>query len=326
MKDETKERDYLDSQLFKSNVPYEKYRPRTIDDIILPNYIKDKIRAYLSDKGKSMPHLGLFSRLPGTGKSSLAKVILSETQAEGLWINASLDKGIDVLRSRIQQFASQQSLNNNVKIVVLDEFDHFSPDGQAAFRGFIDQFGDYVRFIFTGNLKERVIEPLLDRMEIYDFNQFSASDIAVPIMQRLEFILQAENVAYDREDVKKVIKANFPKIRKMIGDISMGISYGPDGSKTFDYSFVGSHDKLDKVLILMQQRDVQKVKLACYSIGNIDYIFSYLSDKIEILFKDKPDQIVNAIIAIAKYQSYAGLAKDKQLNAVACCFELMKLL
>lgn len=313
-------------QLFQSNVWYEKYRPRTLDQLILPEYIKDKLKMYLKDQGKNLPHLGLFSKTPGTGKSSLAKVILNELKAESLWINASLDKGIDVLRTRIQQFACQVSLRGSVKIVVLDEFDSFSRDGQAAFRGFVDTFGDNVRFIFTGNNKENIIEPLLDRMEIYDFNQFSVQQIAKPILQRLEFILNSEHVEYKREDLLQVIKNNYPRIRKMIGDLGAGLEVKDDGSKIFNYSYIGSPDKLNAILILMKQKDIRKVKTAIYSLGSVDHIYGFFTENIEMLFDNKNEQLINAIIALAKYQYQASFAKDKQLNALACCFELMKLL
>lgn len=320
-----------EDKMFKSSVWYEKYRPKTVGEMILPEHVKDKIATYLKDGGKKLPHLGLFSRTPGTGKSSLAKVIVNELKAEALWINASLDKGIDVLRTRIHQFAAQSSLRDSVKLVVMDEFDHFSKDGQAAFRGFIDHFGDNVRFIFTGNYKENIIEPLLDRLEVYDFNQFGVSQMAKPIMDRLEGILRAENVHYQREDVIKVIKANYPRIRKMIGDLGAGLEIKTDenGNETreFNYSFVGQSDKLDQLILLMKNKDINKVRAACYGLGSCDHLFGYFGEKIEQMFAESnPDAMINAIIVLAKYQNMQPQAKDKQLNALACCFELMKLM
>lgn len=314
----------VDNRLFQSSVWYEKYRPRNIKEMVLPEYVKDKLQSYLTNGGKTLPHLGLFSKTPGTGKSSLAKVILNELKAESLWINASMDRGIDVMRNRIQQFASQSALRDSVKIVVMDEFDNFSKDGQAAFRGFIDSFGDNVRFIFTGNSKENIIEPLLDRMEVYDFNQFGPQQIAKPILERLEFILQQEQVEYKREDVVQVVKSNFPRIRKMIGDLGIGLQE-IDGRRVFNYSFVGNGDKLDQLLILIKQKDFQKVKSVCYGLGSCDHLYGYFTEKLEILFEDKPEALINAVIALAKYQHMSSSAKDKQLNALACCFELMKL-
>lgn len=312
-----------EERLFQSSVWYEKYRPRTVDEMILPDYVKDKVKHYLENGGKNLPHLGLFSRLPGTGKSSLAKVILNELKAESLWINASLDRGVDVLRTRIAQFSSQAALRDSVKVVVMDEFDHFSKDGQAAFRGFIDQFGDNVRFIFTGNYKENIIEPLLDRLEVYDFNQFAPAQIAKPILDRLTFILDAEKVQYKKEDVVSVIKSNFPKIRKMIGDLGAGLTE-ENGARKFDYSYVGDYNKLNELFILIKQKDIQKAKSACYSLGACDHVYGYFSENIESLFDD-PSKMLNAVIVLAKYQNMHPSAKDKLLNVLACCFELMKL-
>ncbi len=311
--------------LFHSSVWYEKYRPKTLDEMILPDYIKDKLRVYIQNGGKTMPHLGLFSRLPGTGKSSLAKVLMRELNAEALWINASLERGIDVLRTRIQQFASQTALRDCVKIVVMDEFDGFSKEGQAAFRGFIDSFPT-TRFIFTGNFKENIIEPLLDRLEVYDFNSFGPAQIAKPILNRLEYILGAEHVQYERDDLLKVIKSNFPKIRSMIGALGAGLHTKEDGTKVFEYSYVGDSNKLDELMILMKQKDINKVRTLVYGLGSCDHIFGYLGEHIELIFGEKQEALINGIIALAKYQSYHSSAKDKQLNALACCFEIMKLL
>lgn len=312
--------------LFQSSVWYEKYRPKNLDEMILPDYIKDKLKQYLKDGGKTMPHLGLFSRLPGTGKSSLAKVLMRELNAEALWINSSLERGIDILRTRIQQFASQTALRDCVKIVVMDEFDGFSKEGQAAFRGFIDTFGSNVRFIFTGNFKENIIEPLLDRLEVYDFNNFGPAQIAKPILSRLEYILAEENVQYERDDLLKVIKSNFPKIRSMIGALGAGLHTKEDGTKVFEYSYVGDSNKLDELMILMKQKDINKVRTLVYGLGSCDHIFGYLGEHIELIFGDKQEALINGVIALAKYQSYQSSAKDKQLNALACCFELMRLL
>lgn len=312
--------------LYQSSVLYEKYRPKTLDEMILPDYIKDKLKVYLSDGGKNMPHLGLFSRLPGTGKSSLAKVLMRELNAESLWINSSLERGIDILRTRIQQFASQTALRDSVKIVVMDEFDGFSKEGQAAFRGFIDQFSGNVRFIFTGNFKENIIEPLLDRLEVYDFNNFGPAQIAKPILSRLEYILAKENIQYEREDLLKVIKSNFPKIRSMIGALGTGLHEKEDGTKVFEYSYIGDSNKLDELMILMKQKDINKVRALVYGLGSCDHIFSYLGEHIELIFGNKQEALINGVIALAKYQSYHASAKDKQLNALACCFELMRLL
>lgn len=202
-------------EINNSSVWYKKYQPNLIEDMILPEELKIKLQKYITDE--TVPHLGLFSNMPGTGKSSLCNAIIKEVNGEAQWINASIDKGIDVLRGKIGKFASSNSFDDKIKIVVMDEFDYFSKDGQAAFRGFIDEFGNNCRFIFTGNYKEKIIEPLLDRLEVYDFNEFNKQEMIKPIFERLKFILTNENVEFDPKDLVPVINTFYPRIRSMVG-------------------------------------------------------------------------------------------------------------
>ena len=303
----------------RTDVWYEKYRPLSLDDIILPSEIKEKLKHYISDGGYSMPHLGLFSRTPGTGKSSLAKVILKETKAEALWINASLDKGIDVLRTRIQRFSAAAPMRESIKIVVMDEFDHFSKDGQAAFRGFIDEFGKNVRFIFTGNYKENIIDPLLDRLEIYNFNEFKKEDMVRPIFERLCYILDNEKVEYKNEDVVGIIKANYPKIRKMIGDCGLSTTNG-----VLTYSSLQSHDELIGLAKLIQNKQYEAAIKIVYGMGSTDHLFTYYGANLDLI-TDKPQNKINAVIILSRYQNSHAQARDRHLNACACVCELMKL-
>lgn len=306
------------SLIENTDVWYEKYRPQSVDDVVLPQEVKDKIKSYIKDGGYEMPHLGLFSRTPGTGKSSLAKAILSETKAESLFINASLDRGIDVLRTKIQRFASNKPLRDAVKIVVMDEFDSFSREGQAAFRGFIDEFGSNVRFIFTGNYKENIIEPLLDRLEVYDFNQFDMNDVAKPIFERLRYILDQENVEYEPKDVVAIIKQDYPRIRKMIGSLKQCTVNGKLQTETSKDS-----DKLEELGAFVKAKNYQEAIKAVYSLGTTDHIYGYYGDNIDLIAT--PANQVNAIIVLAKYQHMSQTARDKNLNAAACIAELAKL-
>lgn len=303
----------------RTNVWYEKYRPRTVDEVVLPEEVKARIKSYLGNGGFNLPHLGLFSRTPGTGKSSLAKAILWETGAEALFINASLDKGIDTLRTKVQRFAAQSPMRDAVKIVVMDEFDYFSREGQAAFRGFIDEFGGNVRFIFTGNYKENVIEPLLDRLEIYDFNQFEQKDMVKPMFQRLKFILEAEGVEYELEDLKTIIKMNYPRMRKMIGVMAASIQ----GNKLVP-SFQKDSEQLILLASYIKARDFEKALKQCYQMTLSDYIFGYFGENLDLICRT-PEAKINACILLARYQHTSQTAKDKNLNLAACCAELIKL-
>jgi replication factor C small subunit len=193
-----------------SSVWFQKYQPQCIQDLVIPGHIKEKLAKYVSTQ--DIPNIGLFSSNPGTGKSSTACAIIKEINGEALWINASMEKGIDVLRGKVQKFASQSSFDDKIKIVVMDEFDHFSKDGQAAFRGFIDEFSLNCRFIFTGNYKEKIIQPLLDRLEVYDFNSFEKSSMVKPI-----FVVPSENKpAVQGELVDEPAKRSLTVFREMV--------------------------------------------------------------------------------------------------------------
>lgn len=208
-----------------STVWYEKYKPKNVSELIVPSDIKERMISFISRE--EVPHIGLFSTEPGTGKSSTAHAIITQIGCEALWINASMEKGIEVLRGKIQNFASQASFDGKLKIVVMDEFDNFSQDGQKAFRGFINEFSDNCRFIITGNYKEKIIEPLLNRLEVYDFNSFDRKEILKPIFERLQEILNNEGISYEKRDLVPVINSFYPSIRAMIGAIQR---YGESGA------------------------------------------------------------------------------------------------
>src|SRR5574344_1615526 len=200
-----------------SSVWYERYKPQCIEDLILPESLKQQLQN--SIKSQKLAHMLLASSIGGTGKSATANAILKDINGEALWINASLENGIDVLRGKIQKFASTSSFDDNIKIVVMDEFDHMSSNAMAAFRGFLDEFGDNCVFLFTCNYKEKIIEPLLTRLQIYDFNNFKKEDMIKPIFERLSFILNNEQIKFEPKDLVPVINTFYPSIRSMVGNI-----------------------------------------------------------------------------------------------------------
>jgi DNA polymerase III delta prime subunit len=164
-----------------SSIWYEKYKPQCIDDVILPEGLKQNLKEQLIKK--DVQNFGLFSSNPGTGKSTLSEVILKELKCDAKWINASLENGIDVLRNDIFRFATTGSSNDELKVVVLDEADYLNANStQPAFRGFLDEYSKNCRFIFTGNYKEKIIEPLLNRLQVIDFNSFKKEVMHQPYL------------------------------------------------------------------------------------------------------------------------------------------------
>jgi len=291
---------------------YEKYSPKTIDDVILPETLKNRLKQCI-EKGK-LPNLGFWSQEPGLGKSSTSKALIRSLDADALFVNASLERGIDLLRSKLMQFASSNSLSDSPKIVVLDESDNISKDAQQAFRSFIDEFSGNCSFIFTGNYKSKMIEPLLDRLENYNFVEFPKSEMVKPIFERLKFICESEGVTFN-EDVKanivKIIHNCYPKIRNMIGCLQRSIANGK-------FVVVEESANLDDVIDAMRAKDYQTLISKVNALPNPDIAYEYFYKNIDMFSK-----IPNAVLALAKGQFQTEQVRDKNLNLCATCIELM---
>lgn len=296
---------------------YERYKPSCIDDLVIPQEIKSKLQKYVSTQ--EIPNIGLFSSNPGTGKSSTAHAIIKQIGGEALWINASMEKGIDVLRGKVGKFASQSSFDDNIKIVVMDEFDHFSKDGQAAFRGFIDEFSANCRFIFTGNYKEKIIQPLLDRLEVYDFNTFSKEEMIKPIFERLKFILDNEKVQYDPKALVPIINTYYPRIRSMVGALQ---KYSKDGEFKVSESELDDVNVFGKVMQWVNPNSYTEMITEVNKLNGPDNMYTYLYNNAAKYFA--PQHYPTVVITIAKYQHMSDSVRDKNLNLAACLTELMK--
>ena len=296
----------------KSSIWYEKYKPTKIQDMVLPDEMKTKLQSYV-DK-EDIPNLGLFSSEPGTGKSSLSHAIIKEINGEALWVNASLERGIDTLRGKIQNFASSSSFDDKIKIVVMDECDHLSSTVQAAFRGFLDEFSANCRFIFTGNYKDQIIEPLLNRLEVYDFEQFPKKEMIKPIFEKLKFILDAEGVEYNPKDVAELIGEGYPSIRSMISNLQ---KFSTTGTLKFSKEELGNLSTLDEIMKSSSYLDMLSSVNNLSSPGSI---YTELYNNIQVFFK--PDSLPQVIISIAKYQEMNSNVRDKHLNLAACLTEL----
>jgi len=300
----------------KQTVFFERYKPSCVQDLVIPDELKSKLLLYVQNQ--DLPNIALFSSNPGTGKSSTANAIIKEINGEALWINASLEKGIDTLRGKVQKFASQTSFDGKIKIVVMDEFDHFSRDGQAAFRGFIDEFSANSRFIFTGNYKEKIIQPLLDRLEVYDFNSFDKAEMIRPIFERLKFILENEGIKYEPKELVPVINTYYPRIRSMIGALQ---KFSKDGVFHVHESELDDVNAFDKVMKLLSPSSYTDLITEINKLNGPDNMYSYLYANAAKYFQ--PQQYPQVVIIIAKYQHMSDSVRDKNLNLAAALTELM---
>ena len=197
----------------------EEYRPKTIDDCILPQSLKTLFQSFI-DKGEISNML--FSGTPGVGKTTVAKALCEQMNCDWIMINGSEEGGIDVLRNKIKNFASTVSLSGGKKVVILDEADYLNPQStQPALRGFVEEFHKNCRFILTCNFKNRIIEPLHSRFSNIEFriNNKDKPKLASQLMDRAIYILKEQNIEYEDKALVGLITKHFPDFRKLINEL-----------------------------------------------------------------------------------------------------------
>lgn len=197
----------------------EKYRPKTIDECILPPRLKDFFQAQV-DKGEIQNMLLIGGA--GTGKTTAAKALCRELGVDVLFINASESGGIDTIRVEIRSFASTISfVDGKVKCVILDEADYLSAAAQPALRAFIEEFSSNCRFILTANYANRIIDPIKSRCAVIDFvmNKEEKAASILAFNKRAKSILEGEGIAFDKKDLAEVVMKYFPDYRKILNEL-----------------------------------------------------------------------------------------------------------
>lgn len=198
----------------------QKYRPQVVDDCVLPTFLKQSFKEMVAKK--ELKNLLLVSPNPGTGKTTVARALCNELEADMLFINASEESGIDVFRTQIRQFASTVSLAGGMKVVVLDEADNLSEAAQKAFRGMIEEFSKNCRFILTCNYQNKIIEPIQSRLTIHTFTipqEEKAALMKEQILRCLK-VLELEGITVDNKQVvAELVKKKFPDNRALMVDL-----------------------------------------------------------------------------------------------------------
>lgn len=300
----------------------EEYRPKTLDECILPVEIKRSLKDIL-DKG-TLPHL-LFAGSSGTGKTTCARAICNELGVEYILINGSEDSGIDTLRTRIRQFASTYAMGSDkpFKVVILDECDYLQAHStQPALRSFMEEFAKTCRFILTCNFKNRVIPAIHSRCTCIDFKiDKKDSKLLRSFHKRLEMILTENEIKYDAKLAADIILRFAPDWRRVLNECQR---YSMSGELSPQILRVLSDSSFESLVKYLKEKDFKGMRKWCGE--NIDndtnMIFRKLYDALPSILEPKSMPV--AVLTLGEYQYRSAFVADHEINLVACFTELMR--
>jgi DNA polymerase III delta prime subunit len=297
----------------------EKYRPTKIADCVLPNDIK-KMFEDIAKTG-DVPNM-ILNGGAGCGKTTVAKALCNELGIDYLFVNASEDSGIDVLRTRIRNFASTVALGGGKKVVILDEADYLNPQStQPALRGFIEEFAANCRFIMTCNFKSRIIEPLHSRCTVVDFKipNKEKPTLAQDFLARAKFVMDSEEIAYDEKVVAQLIVKNFPDFRRVLNLIQR---YSVSGSIDSGIMATSSDITVKNLIDAMKKKDFNSIRK--WAVDNADKEMASIFRRIYDALQDNIEQssIPQAVLILSEYQYKSAFVADQEINLVACCLML----
>ena len=300
----------------------EKYRPKTIEDCILPVSIKKTFQGFLS-KGE-VPNL-LLAGPAGCGKTTVAKALCNELGVDYYVINGS-DEGrfLDTVRNTAKNFASTVSLSSTArhKVIIIDEADNTTNDVQLLLRAFTEEFSGNCRFILTCNFKNKIIEPLHSRCACIDFstNSKDRPKLASQFFNRLGTILETESIEADPKVLVELINKHFPDWRRILNECQRYSSSGQiDAGILATFSDVKVNDLVKK----LKDKDFPEVRK--WVVNNLDNDTSVLLRRIYDACYDSlvPNTIPSAVLILAKYQYQMAFVADQEINMIACLTEIM---
>tara|TARA_R100001443_G_C3346466_1_gene175735 strand:+ start:677 stop:1609 length:933 start_codon:yes stop_codon:yes gene_type:complete len=306
----------LDLEKIMSNTLWvEKYRPSNLDTYIGNDHLKDKVSVYL--ESGDLPHLLLYGKA-GTGKTTLAKILVKNIECDYLYINASDENNVETVRTKVKNFASTMGFKD-YKIIILDECDYITPNAQAALRNLMETFSKHCRFILTCNFVERIIDPIQSRCQSFQIIPPSKKEVA----KHIHNILLKENVMSDMKDLKVLIDSGYPDIRRVINSAQRNVV--KDKLKLDTTSIIQNDYKLKLLKILKTQdkktafKDIRQLLLD-NKITDFADLFRLLYDEVDDWGKG---HVAECILIIARYELSDGQVPDKEINAMAMLIELL---
>ena len=299
----------------KNTLWVEKYRPSTLDSYIGNQHLRSKVKVYI--ESGDLPHLLLYGRA-GTGKTTLAKLLVNNIECDYLYINASDENSVDVVRDKVKNFASTLGFKE-MKVIILDECDYITPNAQAALRNLMETFSKNCRFILTCNYVERIIDPIQSRCQSFQIIPPDRKEVAV----HLNTILTKEGVKSDIEDIVTIVNGGFPDLRRVINAAQRQVV---NGELVIDEGMSIQNDYKNQVLEILKTQD----KKNCFK--NIrqllaDSKVTDFSDLFRLLFDTVDDwgrgHVAECILVLAQYQQSDAVVVDKEINIMAMFVEII---
>jgi replication factor C small subunit len=298
----------------------EKYRPKTIEECILPDIMKTRFQGMVEDG--DLQNM-LFFGHAGAGKTTVARALCDQIGCDTLFINASKENGIDTLRTKITQFVSSVSLlSGKRKMVILDEAGNMSPAMQNALKSFIEEYSDNAGFILTSNHRNKIIDPILSRTLNIEFNlKLGGAEMMAKYMTRVLEILDKEKIKYDPAVVAKLIAHFFPDFRRVLNEIQGYSASGEINSGIFAH--INEADA-DKIMGYLAKKDWANMRKYFEEHAESINIENFVSDMYELLDKYiKNISLPEAVMIIAEFDRDSYFATNKMISNISMCTKLM---